>query len=399
MVAIKISVIIVNYNVKYYVEQCLYSLQRALQDIAAEVFVVDNASADGSVEYLTNKFPHVTFISSNHNLGFAVANNMAIKQSCGKYVLLINPDTIVAEDTIQQLISFMDSKQDLGAVGVRMITTEGLDAKESRRGIPTPLTAFYKMSGLCTKYPKSKRFARYYMGHLSWDKPERIEIVSGAFCAVPRKVIDNIGLLDELFFMYGEDIDWSYRILKAGYHNWYLPLKILHYKGESTHKSSFKYVHVFYNAMLIFFKKHFGGMSIFLSFPIELAIYSKATITLLKMQIGRTKRNLGLFRPSADITPLYIFIGQKKSIEQYNKIAKRKALKAKFVEADYTHQPTGHIGMDIPTTGNICIVYDVEAYQFKQIFNIFAQNPQERIKIGTYNPHTQIVITATEILK
>lgn len=160
MVAIKISVIIVNYNVKYYVEQCLYSLQRALQDIAAEVFVVDNASADGSVEYLTNKFPHVTFISSNHNLGFAVANNMAIKQSCGKYVLLINPDTIVAEDTIQQLISFMDSKQDLGAVGVRMITTEGLDAKESRRGIPTPLTAFYKMSGLCTKYPKSKRLDR-----------------------------------------------------------------------------------------------------------------------------------------------------------------------------------------------------------------------------------------------
>ena len=234
MRTLELSVIIVNYNVKYYVEQCLVSLQRALQGVEAEILVVDNASQDGSVAYLSDKFPHVTFISNNHNLGFARANNLAIRQSNGKYVLLLNPDTIVGEDTMRQLIDFMDGQSKLGAVGVRMISTQGSDAKESRRGIPTPLTAFYKMCGLCAKYPQHKRFARYYLGYLPWDKPAEIEIVSGAFFAVPRTSLEDIGLLDEDFFMYGEDIDLSYRLLKGGYHNWYLPLRILHYKGEST---------------------------------------------------------------------------------------------------------------------------------------------------------------------
>ena len=184
MHTLELSVIIVNYNVKYYVEQCLVSLQRALQDVEAEILVVDNASQDGSVAYLSDKFPHVTFICNNHNLGFARANNLAIRQSSGKYVLLLNPDTIVGEDTIRQLVDFMDGQSKLGAVGVRMISTQGSDAKESRRGIPTPLTAFYKMCGLCAKYPQHKRFARYYLGHLPWDKPVEIEIVSGAFLSL-----------------------------------------------------------------------------------------------------------------------------------------------------------------------------------------------------------------------
>lgn len=399
MGALKLSVIIVNYNVKYYLEQCLVSLRRALQGVDAEVLVVDNASKDGSIAYLAPRFTDVKWISSNKNLGFARANNLAIKQSEGKYVLLLNPDTIVSEDVIRQLVAFMDTQKNLGGVGVRMMTTQGSDAKESRRGIPTPLTACYKMCGLCAKYPHHKTFARYYLGHLAWDKPAEIEIISGAFFAAPRKALDNIGLLDEDFFMYGEDIDLSYRLLKGGYHNWYLPLRILHYKGESTQKSSFRYVHVFYDAMLIFFKKHFGGMSVLLSLPIKLAIYMKATIALLKMQIVRTRKSLGLLHPKHCLAPFYVFIGTEKSIEYCKKITKNNGLRAQFMVATYVDKPQGHLDLDIPSEPSVCVVYDVEAYSFRQILGIFSKNKNENIQIGTFNPANKIVITSAEILK
>lgn len=250
----KLSVVIVSYNVKYYLEQCLLSLQRALSTIDSEVIVVDNHSKDGSCEYLREKFSDVQFIASRHNLGFARANNLAIKKCKGKYVLLLNPDTVVGEDTLIHAVDFMDKHADAGAVGVGMLHVDGTVAMESRRGIPSPMTAFYKMIGLCNRFPKSKRFGKYYMSYLPWDKPCEIEIVSGAFCLLRKEALDKVGLLDEDFFMYGEDIDLSYRILKGGYHNYYIPEQILHYKGESTEKSSFRYVHVFYGAMFIFFK-------------------------------------------------------------------------------------------------------------------------------------------------
>ncbi len=178
----KLTVIIVNYNVKFFVEQCLDSLERALDGIDSEVFVVDNHSSDGSIEYLKPRFPKVIFIESNHNLGFARANNMAIRQAEGQYVLLLNPDTFVGEQTIKQAIEFMDQHPKAGGAGVKMFNTDGTKALESRRGLPTPLTSFYKMCGLCSKFPESRRFGKYYMGYLSWDKPERIDIISGAFC-------------------------------------------------------------------------------------------------------------------------------------------------------------------------------------------------------------------------
>ena len=253
---LKLSVIIVSYNVKFYLEQCLQSVMRALQGMEAEVIVIDNHSRDGSIEYLSERFPSVVFMSNSHNLGFAKANNKAIRQSQGEYVLLLNPDTIVGEEVLQACVDFMDTHPQAGGVGVRMQKIEGSDALESRRGVPTPITSFYKMVGFTKHFPHHRRFAKYYMGHLSWDEPAQIEIVSGAFCFLRRTALQEIGLLDEDFFMYGEDIDLSYRLLKAGWQNWYLPLRILHYKGESTQKSSFRYVHVFYEAMLIFVRKH-----------------------------------------------------------------------------------------------------------------------------------------------
>lgn len=289
----KLAIVIVNYNVKFYLEQCLLSLRKALVGVDASVYVVDNHSKDGSVEYIRNRFPEVEVIASNHNLGFARGNNIAIRKSESDYVLLLNPDTIVGENTISESLKFMDEHKDAGALGVRMLQADGNVAKESRRGLPSPMTAFYKMTGLCAKFPTSNRFGKYYMGYLPWDEPNQIEIVSGAYCMLRREALNKVGLLDEDFFMYGEDIDLSYRILKGGYHNYYLPVDILHYKGESTHKSSFRYVHVFYEAMLIFFRKHYGNSAMFLTIPIKMAIYAKAFVAMIGMITTRLSCNLG----------------------------------------------------------------------------------------------------------
>lgn len=306
----KLSVIIVNYNVKYYIDQCLRSVLKAIDVVdverkgnQVEIIVVDNHSADGSMEYLEkrypkNLYPMLKIVGSVHNLGFARANNIAIRQSKGEYVLLLNPDTIVGEHVLEECLGFMDAHSDAGALGVRMIGANGQVAMESRRGLPSPMVAFYKMMGFCARWPKSKVFGRYYMGYLPWNEPARIDVVSGAFCMLRRQVIEKVGLLDEDFFMYGEDIDLSYRILKGGFHNYYLPVDILHYKGESTEKSSFRYVHVFYEAMLIFFRKHYSGMSLLLSIPIKIAIYTKASVALVRMLSKRMRKSLGFFSPS-----------------------------------------------------------------------------------------------------
>ena len=274
----KLSVVIVSYNVRLLLEACLQSVEKALKGIDGEIFVVDNHSSDDSVTYLEPRFPDVQFIANKENLGFARANNQAIRQSQAEYVLLLNPDTVVYENTLRDSLAFMDAHPEAGGVGVRMLTRDGDPAPESRRAVPTPWIAFLKMIGFSSKY---------YMSHLPWDQPGQIEVISGAYCMLRHKALDQIGLLDEDFFMYGEDIDLSYRLLKGGWQNWYLPLDIIHYKGESTQKSSFRYVHVFYQAMLIFFRKHYGHLSFLLSLPIQAAIYFRAFMALMYMLADR----------------------------------------------------------------------------------------------------------------
>lgn len=267
----KLSVVIVSYNVRPYLEQCLQSVQRALDGIEGEVFVVDNHSDDDSVESVCLHYPWVRLIENQENLGFAKANNQAIRQAQGDYVLLLNPDTVVAEDTLHGVLAFMDEHPKAGGAGVMMCYEDGSRAPESRRALPTPWVAALKMMGF-TK--------RYYMSHLPWDQPSRIEVVSGAFCLLRHEAIKMVGLLDEDFFMYGEDIDLSYRLLKGGWENWYLPYSIVHYKGRSTQKTDFRYVHIFYQAMLIFFQKHYSHLSLVYTLPVKMAIYFRATIAL-----------------------------------------------------------------------------------------------------------------------
>ena len=394
----KLSVIIVNYNVKFYLEQCLLSVFKATKNIATEVFVVDNHSRDGSVDYLTDRFPSVNIISSNHNLGFARANNIAIRQCAGDYVLLLNPDTIVGENALDEVVAFMDAHPKAGGVGVCMLKVDGTPAMESRRGFPTPLTAFYKMSGLCARFPKSRRFGHYYMGYLPWSSAEKIEVISGAFCMVRHEALDRIGLLDEDFFMYGEDIDLSYRLLKGGYENWYVPARILHYKGESTHKSSFAYVHVFYDAMFIFFRKHYGHLSLLFSVPVKGAILVKATAALFKMLIGRVRKSLGFFSRNRVATTSYVFIGCNDALERCRKIARKKGLDATFCEGTAESLPRGHVDMPMPK-GDVVAVYDVGSYSYEQIFDIFASDENKGVGIGTFDKSTGTIITCEEVLR
>jgi len=283
----KLSVVIVSYNVKYHLEQCIRSVKKASEGLDADIWVVDNASTDGSVEYLQVLFPDIHFISNTENVGFSRANNQAIRQCQGEYVLLLNPDTIVAEDTLRGCVEFLDAHPKVGATGVRMLNADGTFAPESRRGLPTPFTSFCKMAGLSSLFPKSRVFGRYYMKYLNEEEANPIEVISGAFNMLRHKALDAVGLLDEDFFMYGEDIDLSYRMLRGGWQNFYLPYNILHYKGESTQKSSFRYVHVFYDAMLIFFNKHFSKRYLFVGYLIRLAVVVRAMMDMLVRLLNR----------------------------------------------------------------------------------------------------------------
>lgn len=402
--ALKLSVIIVNYNVKYYLDQCIRSVLRAFEEMntPAEIIVVDNHSADGSVDYLEQRYPQklypmVRFVRSAHNLGFARANNIAIRQSRGEYVLLLNPDTIVGEDALKASVDFMDAHEDAGAVGVRMLGAQGRRAMESRRGLPTPMVSFFKMLGFCNRWPHHRLFGKYYMGYLPWDEPCQIEVVSGAYCMLRRKALDEVGLLDEDFFMYGEDIDLSYRVLKGGYHNYYLPVDILHYKGESTQKSSFRYVHVFYEAMLIFFRKHYSGMTFLLSLPIKTAIYAKALMALVGMLSDRMRKSLGFFAPSAEGAQHYVFVGSLEMQDACRKIAQRLGLDAEFHDSEVLEDRSEATWSE--KNDNV-LVLDADSMSYADMLKRMSRlsDMNVNVTLGTYSKEIGKIITDREIL-
>ena len=285
----KLSIIIVSYNVTYFLEQCLISVLKACKNIDAEIWVVDNHSADNSVRMVREKFPQVNLVANKDNVGFSVANNQAIKASNSEYILLLNPDTVVQEDTFVKCLAYMDGHKEAGALGVKMIDGNGRFLPESKRGLPTPEVALYKMAGLNKLFPKSKRFGKYHLSYLPENETHEVDVLAGAFMLLRKSVLDKIGLLDETFFMYGEDIDLSYRVTKAGYKNIYYPdTSIIHYKGESTKKMSVNYVFIFYKAMIIFADKHYTGRNAkLLKFFISTAIYIRALAALIQRFIQK----------------------------------------------------------------------------------------------------------------
>ncbi len=282
-----LSIIIVNYNVEHFLSQCLTSVRKAAgvltnAGFAAEVWVVDNRSVDGSCEMIRSQFPEVRLIALETNVGFSKGNNEAIRQSNGRWVLLLNPDTVLPEDALLKTMRYAESNDKLGGLGVPMVDGQGRFLPESKRGLPTPWVSLCKITGIYRLAPKSKRFNRYYQGHLGDNENSEIEILSGAFMWMRRAALDEVGLLDETYFMYGEDIDLSWRIIKGGWENHYFAeTSIIHYKGESTKKGSLNYVLVFYRAMLIFAKTHFKGSQghLLMGF-IRLAIYFRAGLAI-----------------------------------------------------------------------------------------------------------------------
>lgn len=382
----KLSIVIVNYNVRYYLEQCLLSVEKALTGVGGEVFVVDNNSTDDSMSYLKGKFPWVRYIENKENVGFSRANNKALREARGEYVLLLNPDTFIGERTLRECIDFMDKTPKAGMCGVGMLKVDGSFAPESRRGVPTPFVAFCKMTGLGSLFPKSRLFGRYYMQYLNKQSINPIEIVSGAFMFIRKEALDKVGLLDETFFMYGEDIDLSYRVLKAGYQNYYIPTQILHYKGESTKKDSIKYVNTFYKAMVIFFKKHFSHYSIIYSLFITLVIAMKGVMSYVMQKIYAYRNRRERRRRKK-----YLIVGDGQNLADMKAIADRHRFKY-----DVFHSNLG----DMPSTDVLYrdydyIVFDTSRYPFSSILEFFRHDEpnRHRPQIATYIPSNKSIMT------
>ncbi|MFA6261210.1 MAG: glycosyltransferase [Bacteroidia bacterium] len=297
----RLSVVIVNYNVKYFLEQALYSVRKAMQGIDGEIFVVDNNSVDGSCEMIHRKFPDVHLIANKENTGFSRANNQAIRLAKGEYILLLNPDTVVEEDCFKKVLGFMDATPDAGAVGVKMIDGKGHFLPESKRGLPTPTAAFYKMFGISALFPKSRKFGKYHLGYLDKNEIHQVDVLAGAFMMLRKETLDKVGILDEDYFMYGEDIDLSYRIAHGGYKNYYFPdTTIIHYKGESTKRTSINYVFIFYRAMIVFAEKHYSQKNARLfSLLLNIAIYFRAAFSLI-MRIAHNS-----YRPLLDFSVMF----------------------------------------------------------------------------------------------
>ncbi|MBO4673448.1 MAG: glycosyltransferase family 2 protein [Bacteroidaceae bacterium] len=382
----KLSIVIVNYNVRYYLEQCLLSVEKALSGMCAEVFVVDNHSTDDSVPYLKSKFPWVRYIENQENVGFSRANNKALREARGEYVLLLNPDTFIGERTLRECVDFMDKNPQAGMCGVAMLKVDGSFAPESRRGIPTPFVAFCKMTGLGSLFPKSRLFGRYYMQYLNKYSINPIEIISGAFMFIRKEALDKVGLLDETFFMYGEDIDLSYRVLKGGYKNYYLPTQILHYKGESTKKDSIKYVNTFYKAMVIFFKKHFSHYSAIYSLFITLVIAVKGVMSYVMQKIYAYSRKRERRRRKK-----YLIVSDGQNLDDMKHIAEKHQF-----NYDVFHSRLG----DMPSTDVLYrdydyIVFDTSRYPFSSILEFFRHEEpnRHRPQIATYIPSNKSIMT------
>ncbi len=318
----KLSIVIVNFNVKHFLEQALISVEKAIVQLDTEVWVVDNNSVDGSVGMVQEKFPWVKLIANKENTGFSRANNQAMRKSQSEYILLLNPDTVLQEDSLVRCLDYLDTHTQAGALGVRMIDGKGKFLPESKRGLPTPRVALYKMLGLSALFPKSKVFGRYHLQYLSENQTHTVDVLAGAFMMIRSAVLEQVGLLDETYFMYGEDVDLSYRIKLAGFQNIYFAgTTIIHYKGESTKRKSANYVKMFYNAMVLFARKHYSSsMAGWLAFFIQSAIYLRAGAAFFSRLTER------IWLPLLD--GIIIFLG-------YFGIAKYWELYHKFVKGYY----------------------------------------------------------------
>ena len=387
----KLTVVIISYNVKYFLEQCLNSLEQATQGIEHEVIVIDNASDDHSTEYITARFPKVKWIASDINHGFSRANNMAFELAQGKYILMLNPDTIVTREALKGCLDFMEQHPQTGAAGVKMLNKDGHFALESRRGIVTPWVSICKATGLSKRFAKSRLFGHYYMSYLPEEESNPIEMVSGAFMFLRKSTLKKVGTLDEQFFMYWEDSDLSYRILKSGAKNYYLPHPILHYKGESSVKSMLKYRYWLYYSLQLFFKKHNFFYYILSYLPL------KFTVAMLKFRIHCINPlflGKGWETRHTEPNKKFIIIGTQESNEEVRQLLANNNMSSehKYIIATEEELINGNVGIKNDGEHNH-ILFDTANISFDTIIKFMEQIKGENLKIATYSTKTKILIT------
>ncbi len=365
-----VSVVIVSYNAINFLYLTLKSVNAACANLNVEIFVVDNNSDDSCVEMVKEFFPNVNVIANKENVGFSKANNQAIELAKGKYVLILNPDTIIGEDTLELLFSFMQKNKDISTSGIKMIDGSGEFLPESKRGLPSAWAAFCKMSGLSKFYPKSAFFNQYYLGHLPKDKSAKIDVLSGAFMFCRTETLKKVGAFDENYFMYGEDIDLSYNLGKCGLGNYYYANSaIIHFKGETTIKDK-RYVKLFYKAMLQFANKYYNSFSyLFLKIFIRLGYY----LAILKSKPVTQKKN--------EISFLNAKIVSSLSEDYYSDIAK--LFKVNLVSS-LTEIKKHEL-----------VIFDINLFPFKDIISFIEENSKNN-HYGFYDKNYKLLIVAND---
>jgi len=371
-----ISVVIVNYNVQYFLEQCILSVKAASNNLAVEIIVVDNNSTDESCKMLSKKYPEIILIQNKKNVGFSKANNQGVKIAKGEYVLILNPDTVLCEDTLDKIFTFAKVKNNLGALGVKLIDGAGKFLPESKRGIPRPQVSFNKLFAI-----SSKRTGKYYATHLAEDENGIVDVLVGAFMFMKRSIFNEVKGFDEDYFMYGEDIDLSYKILINGYQNYYLSeTTVIHYKGESTQKDV-QYLHHFHKAMKIFYNKHFKlniVYDFFMSFGIEFWFLLK----WFKFVFSSSK-----IKPIAAI----LYFGKNKKIEEY---FKNKQL---VISESFLNQ-FEKIKENIHKNNIDTLVFDNDISSNKQIIQHFEKLKNEKVFFKIHPKNTNFLIGSTSAI-
>jgi len=316
----QLSVIILNYNVRYFLEQCILSVQEAIRGLEAEIIVVDNNSPDDSCQMIKERFPEVILIENKENVGFPKGNNIGVEKAKGEYICILNPDTVVAEDTFEKILAFARTKTDLGIIGCKLIDGIGNFLPESKRGIPSPWVAFTKISGLYKMAPSSNVFGRYYAGHLTENQTGKAAVLVGAFMVLKRELYKEVGGFDERYFMYGEDIDFSFSVLKKGLSNYYFhETSIIHYKGESTVKDG-TYMKRFQQGMELFYEKNMKS-SIFFSIFMK---FGMLFFSFIKMFQGKSKPRIN---PES-----YIFVSDDQVLKEKLQVALKKNIQIQKFE-------------------------------------------------------------------
>ena len=365
-----VSIVIVSYRVKYFLEQTIAAAREAVAGIDAEIIVVDNNSPDDTMAHVKPRFPDVTFVENHDNVGFARANNQAINMARGRYILILNPDTIITTRSITEPMQWMQSHPKCGAIGVHMIDGDGVFLPESKRAFPSPWVSFCKIFGLSKLFPRSRWFAKYHLRYLDEHQPHSVDILAGAYMFCRADVLQQMRGFDEDFFMYGEDIDLSYRMVQAGYQNWYLPVDIIHYKGESTKKDSLQYVRIFYNAMLIFYRKHFPKFRI-VAYPIvKLGVWLRQSLAMLK----RVFKAMFCCKKKKEKPGKWVILSNR---------AEQVAQQAGI--ADYVTA--------IPPQGKAQVLIDNRCHTYSQIVETIATRSRKGLNFHIYSEQNQLIIT------